>query len=88
MCCCSKQPVRGEKTSDPRTGCVGDYILPSFSTFLERIVYNRLLNYIDKNKILCDSQYGFRKKHSTSLALIDIYDKIFVLKTSYLLYCK
>ena len=25
MCCCSKQPVRGEKTSDPRTGCVGDY---------------------------------------------------------------
>ena len=51
-------------------------ILPSFSKFLERIVYNRLLNYIDKNKILCDSQYGFRKKHSTSLALIDIYDKI------------
>jgi hypothetical protein len=27
MCCCSKQPVRGEKTSDPRTGCVGDYAL-------------------------------------------------------------
>ena len=51
-------------------------ILPSFSKFLERIVYNRLLNYIDKNKILCDSQYGFRKEHSTSLALIDIYDKI------------
>jgi hypothetical protein len=25
MYCCSKQPVRGEKTSDPRTGCVGDY---------------------------------------------------------------
>ena len=51
-------------------------ILPSFSKFLDRIVYNRLLNYIDKNKILWDSQYGFRKKHSTSLALIDIYDKI------------
>ena len=27
MCCCSKQPVRGEKTSDPRTGCVGDYTI-------------------------------------------------------------
>ena len=26
MCCCSKQPVRGEKTPDPRTGCIGDYI--------------------------------------------------------------
>ena len=40
-------------------------ILPSFSKFLERIIYNRLINYIDKNK-----------QHSTSLALIDIYDKI------------
>ena len=29
MCCCSKQPVRGEKTSDPRTGCVGDYTPPT-----------------------------------------------------------
>jgi hypothetical protein len=28
-------------------------------------------------KILCDiNQYGFRKNHSTSFALIDLYDKI------------
>ena len=26
--------------------------------------------------ILCDNQYGFRKKHSTTHALIDLYDKI------------
>ena len=43
-------------------------ILPSFS--------NRLLNYIDKHEILCNSEYGFRKQHSTTLALIDMYDKI------------
>ena len=26
--------------------------------------------------ILTDSQYGFRSDHSTSMALIDLYDKI------------
>ena len=26
--------------------------------------------------IFCENQYGFRKDHSTSLALIDLYDKI------------
>ena len=30
-------------------------ILPSFSKFLEPIIYNRLINYIDKNRILCDT---------------------------------
>ena len=51
-------------------------ILPSFSKFLERIIYNRLLDYLGKHNVLTDNQYGFRKKHSTSLALIDVYDKI------------
>lgn len=26
--------------------------------------------------ILCENQYGFRKDHSASLALIDLYDKM------------
>ena len=51
-------------------------ILPSFSKFFERVIYNRLLNYIDKHEILCNSQYRFRKQHSTTLALINMYDKI------------
>ena len=51
-------------------------ILPSFSKFLERIIYNRLLDYLGKYNVLTDNQYGFRKNHSTSLALIDLYDKI------------
>ena len=34
------------------------------------------MNYIDINHILFRNQYGFRKKHSTSLALISLYDKI------------
>jgi hypothetical protein len=51
-------------------------ILPSFSKFLERVIYNRMLKYLNKNSILSENQYGFRKNHSTSLALVDLYDKI------------
>jgi hypothetical protein len=51
-------------------------ILPSFSKFIERIIYNRFLEYFNKYNILSDKQYGFRKNHSTSLALVDLYDKI------------
>jgi retron-type reverse transcriptase len=34
------------------------------------------MNYININQILFKNQYGFRKNHSTSLALINLYDKI------------
>jgi hypothetical protein len=51
-------------------------ILPTFSKFLGRIIYNRLLSYLDRFRILCDNQYVFRKNYSTSFALIDLYDKI------------
>ena len=43
-------------------------VLPIFSTFLEKIAYFRLINYLDKRKLLASNQYGFRKNHSTSLA--------------------
>ena len=51
-------------------------VLSIFSKLLERVVYNRIYNFINKFNILFDNQYGFRKKHSTSLALIHLYDKI------------
>ena len=35
-----------------------------------------MIAFIEKHKILYDFQYGFRKNHSTTLALIDIVDKI------------
>ena len=45
-------------------------VLPVFSKFLEKAVYNRLIRYLDNN------QHGFRKKHSTSLALLYLHHKI------------
>lgn len=37
-------------------------ILPTLSKILERVVYNRLINYLNALNILNPSQYGFRKK--------------------------
>ena len=51
-------------------------VLPVFSKFLEKVVYNRLIRFFDKYEILYNNQYGFRKKHSTSLALLYLRDKI------------
>ena len=51
-------------------------ILPLFSKILERLMYNRLVLFIDKNDILYKNQFGFRTKHSTALALTILVDKI------------
>ena len=46
-------------------------VLPIFSKFLEKVVYKRLYNFLIKCNILFDNQDGFRKNHSTALALHD-----------------
>jgi hypothetical protein len=51
-------------------------ILPVFSKVLERLMYNRLFSFIEKFKILYDFQFGFRKKHSSYMALLIVVDKI------------
>ena len=51
-------------------------VLPVFSKFLEKAVYNCLIRFFHKYEILYNNQYGFRKKHSTSLALLYLHDKI------------
>jgi retron-type reverse transcriptase len=42
----------------------------------EKIVHNRITNYLEKNGILFHNQYGFRKSHSTLLALQSLSNKI------------
>lgn len=51
-------------------------ILPIFSKIYEKVIYTRILNFFNKHNILYNKQFGFRSKHSTSLALIDLIDKI------------
>lgn len=51
-------------------------VLPFFSKILEKLMYKRLTDYINKNGILTDRQYGFRSKSSTNHAIIELVDKI------------
>lgn len=47
-------------------------IVGILSKILEKIIKNQLLEYLERDKIIFDGQYGFRKKLGTEDALIDI----------------
>ena len=51
-------------------------LLNCFNKILERVIYNQMMKFIDKHKILYINQYGFRAGFSTTLALIDVIDTI------------
>src|SRR6218665_369035 len=51
-------------------------LLSPFSKILEKIFYSILISFVNKNSILADSQYGFRKTLSTELALLDLTNQI------------
>jgi hypothetical protein len=51
-------------------------VLPIFSKILEKIMYRRVITYFENNKFLTGKQYGFREKHSTYMALIELIDRI------------
>jgi len=40
------------------------------------VVCDRLISYLDKYSILYGGQYGFRSNHDTTMAVIDMVDKI------------
>ena len=46
-------------------------LLPIFSKIIERLVYNKLFDFLVRYQILFDSQYGFRAGHSTLHATLD-----------------
>ena len=51
-------------------------VLPCFSKILERIMYNRLHNYLNENEMLNDKQFGFRAVHSTEHAILELIDHV------------
>ena len=51
-------------------------VVPYFSKILEKLMYNRISNFIHKHSLLNYYQFGFRQKRSTSHALIVLLDKI------------
>ena len=54
-------------------------ILPVSSKVLEKLMHFRLTSFfIDMCNLICDNQYGFRAKHTTYMALLNIMDEISV----------
>lgn len=51
-------------------------VLPTLSKVLERVVYSRLAEYLEKYNVLEPSQYGFRKNSTTYMAILDLVEKI------------
>ena len=66
---------KGEGSSD-----VSNYrpisLLPCFPKILERIMYNRLYNYLIENNILYSKQFGFQNCNSTDNAVVQSVDQI------------
>ena len=65
---------KGDKLS------VGNYrpicSLSPISKIFERIIYDKMVKFIDKNNIFSDTQFGFRRKMSTETALLKFMDYV------------
>ena len=51
-------------------------LLCTLSKVFEKIMYNRLIKFLDKFSILYEYQFGLRRKRSTHMALISLIDKL------------
>ena len=51
-------------------------LLSNFNRIFEKLIFNRMKSFIEKNNLFCPSQYGFRKAHSTEHAILDIVNTI------------
>ena len=51
-------------------------LLPFFSKLFEWLMYNRLIDFIEKHHLLYQFQFGFRKNHSTFMALVILLEKV------------
>ena len=51
-------------------------LMSNFNTIFEKVVYKKIITYIENHDLLYSSQCGFRKGHSTQNAILDIVDAI------------
>jgi hypothetical protein len=66
------------KGGDPTS--LGNYrpisVLPVFAKILEKLMYNRVYNYLTENRILFNKQFGFRRGYSTEMVLLTALDEL------------
>ena len=51
-------------------------LLNILSKIFEKAMYSRLIDFLETQKILIQQQFGFRKQHSTYMALMILVDKL------------
>ena len=51
--------------------------MPSVLKNFEKIIHAQLVNYFDQNKLLSDTQYGYRSGCSTEFASMELSDRIY-----------
>ena len=51
-------------------------LLSNIEKIIEKIMYSRLEDFLGKNNVICDRQFGFRKGFSTSHILLSITERI------------
>ena len=65
-------PIFKAKNKEEVTNYRPISLLPTLSKILEKVIHKRTYSYLQKNKILYNSQYGFRPKHSTNDAITEL----------------
>jgi len=64
-----------------QTNTLGNYrpisLLNIISKIFEKIIYKRVINFLNKNNILTANQFGFRSGHSTTLAVLNVIEKLY-----------
>ncbi|KAL5252090.1 hypothetical protein ACHWQZ_G015036 [Mnemiopsis leidyi] len=56
-------------------------ILPVLSKTIEHFVNSQLTQYLDDRGLISKCQYGFRKDHSTTYLMLDLFDRIYTSKS-------
>ena len=51
-------------------------LLPQFGKLFEKIIKQRIIDFLEEHNVITAHQYGFRKSHSTELAISDIQNKL------------
>ena len=51
-------------------------LLSNFSKFIEKVMYNRITEFVEQYNMLYHCQFGFRKSYLTSHALIHLINKV------------
>ena len=69
-------PVYKKGAKDNETNYRPISILPYFSKFYEKLMYDRLYNFVQKSNVIFQSQHGFQAGHSPYMNLLSMQDKI------------